>query len=174
MSNPMLFAVTLKTTVLVQAEDPISAMNIAEYEEDQIILDTKLTVEHTANVMALSELECFAPSWKGTDVPYGGDGVTETKDILPAKLEPADRAEPAAGERINYFDKAASKKLTGSTEDLIGFKYETLDDDTFLVTVGPALRLPNGKPRADFTKPQRVALTSSEIDEVEREYLQKP
>lgn len=94
-----LFAVELTITTVVMAACEEDAYGVAMDEIGDITNDTDHDIDVIGEVKALDRL----PSgWDGMCLPYGGDGETRLKDLLP-------ETEPARDTRtIDMFEERAA------------------------------------------------------------------
>ena len=74
------YSVDLSTTVVVQAVDAVDAFRKAMREQRTICTEGDMTIDVGAEIRSLSELTSM---WDGECLPYGGDGNTRLKDLLP-------------------------------------------------------------------------------------------
>lgn len=74
--------VQLSLTIAVQAEDEDHAWDIArdDYRDVFRELDPRVDVDVTGEAKTLGQLKA---GWDGICIPYGGDGNTLLKDLLP-------------------------------------------------------------------------------------------
>ncbi len=74
--------IELTLTIAVEAEDSGHAWDIArdDYKEVFRDLDPSIDVHVTGEAKTLGQLKS---GWDGVCIPYGGDGNTRLKDLLP-------------------------------------------------------------------------------------------
>lgn len=76
-----LFAIEIKTAAMIAAEDAEQALEIAERDARQIFgEDGSPTIELDSEIKSIGSLP---NGWDGECLPYGGDGNTRLKDLLP-------------------------------------------------------------------------------------------
>ena len=74
------YSVDLSTTVVVQAVDAVDAFRKAMREQRTICTEGDMTIDVGAEIRSLAELTGM---WDGECLPYGGDGNTRLKDLMP-------------------------------------------------------------------------------------------
>ena len=77
------YYVELKIAGVVMADSEINAMGIAESEAREIIRDTDPEADCATKLNSIEHLQRLDALWDGMCIPYGGDGYTRLKDILP-------------------------------------------------------------------------------------------
>lgn len=77
------YFVELRVTAVVMADSEIDAMVIADLESREIVSDNDLEADCAVLLNGLDELQRFDGNWDGDCIPYGDDGNTRLKDILP-------------------------------------------------------------------------------------------
>jgi hypothetical protein len=74
------YKLTMKTTVVVMASDARHAFQVAKENRREIELDSELEPDIAYPVGSLADLP---GKWDGECLPYGGDGETPLKNLLP-------------------------------------------------------------------------------------------
>ncbi len=72
-----IYGVDISALVFVEADDELHAMDIAKNSIGEI---DEFDIDYGCKTNRLREL---AGGWTGDCIPYGGDGNTRLKDILP-------------------------------------------------------------------------------------------
>ncbi|WP_454751653.1 hypothetical protein [Cupriavidus necator] len=75
-----LFTVEISVTAVVMAESEMEAYSVAAYEAREIWSDAEPDIGVHGEVQSLDRLP---EEWDGMSLPYGGDGETRLKDLLP-------------------------------------------------------------------------------------------
>lgn len=78
------YQLTMKTTVVVMASDALHAVQVARENHREIVRDSELDAGIALPVNSLSDL---SDEWDGECIPYGGDGNTRLKELLPPNAE---------------------------------------------------------------------------------------
>ena len=77
------YYVELKIAAVVIADSEINAMFIAESEAREIVRDTDPEADCATEIKSIEHLQRLDALWDGMCIPYGGDGNTRLKDLLP-------------------------------------------------------------------------------------------
>lgn len=77
------YFVELKIIAVVMAESGTDALGVAECYAEQICNDGELTADGATELNSLEQLKGCDDGWNGMCVPFGGDGNTPLKDLLP-------------------------------------------------------------------------------------------
>jgi hypothetical protein len=104
------YAVELRTIAIVQVEDEQNATDaewLAEEHERDIFRDasgTSIEFDCVGEVKSVDDLNLHG--WEGECIPYGGDGNTRLKDLLPATVT---RIETPRGVSSNAAGSAGTR-----------------------------------------------------------------
>ena len=95
------YMVELRTVAAVSAEDETAAYLIAQRKQREILNDTEPDITVQTQAKSLADL---TDGWTPDALPYGGDGETHLKDLLP-------ETEPERDTRtIDMFQDAVAVK----------------------------------------------------------------
>ena len=75
--------VEFRVGAMVMARSDTDAVKVGESCRSTICSDNGLEVDFSTPIDSLAELRATADGWDGDCVPYGGDGETKLKDLLP-------------------------------------------------------------------------------------------
>lgn len=84
------YFVELKITAVVMATSITDAMVVAKKNAHDIFFDGELSADEAEEVKSLEHLQRLCAAWDGRCTPYGGDGNTRLKDLLPETEAPKD------------------------------------------------------------------------------------
>jgi hypothetical protein len=94
-----LFTVEVSVTAVVAAENEMEAYSVVSFEFPDIVRDAEPDIDVHGEVKSLDRLPA---DWDGMSLPYGGDGETRLKDLLP-------ETEPVRDTRtIDMFEQEAT------------------------------------------------------------------
>jgi hypothetical protein len=77
------FFVEMKITAVVMADSEQDAISVANRDAREICNDGEMSAEVVVALTHLNQLKDLDDSWDGLCIPYGGDGNTRLKDLLP-------------------------------------------------------------------------------------------
>ena len=77
------YYVELKIAAVVMAYSELDAMGIADIEAREIVLETDPEADCATEIKSIDHLQRLDALWDGMCIPYGGDGNTRLKDLLP-------------------------------------------------------------------------------------------